>query len=255
MLRESGNKLRPEDGLRIQKDVYSGFHKFLARQLVSAYGDRKGPSRVFTDAMAMLRTWDGQMDQNRAEPLIATLAYQYLRKAIAERASPGNGEIYDSKLATSVVERILRERPGTWFGDYRQLLLQCFADGMAEGQRMQGADPKRWKWGRYMYLAVENPIVTRVPVVGKYFDLGPVPMSGGDTTVKQTTRRLGPSERMDASVGDWDASLLNLPVGESGHIASRHYRDEWDAYYNGRSFPMQFNKVDVKNTVRFVPKK
>ena len=255
MLRASVSKLKPEDGLRIQKDVYSGFNKFLARQLVAAYGDRKGPSPVFTDATAMLRTWDGQMDRNRAEPLIVTLAYQYLRKAVAERASPGNGEIYDSKLAPAVVERILRERPADWFGDYNQLLLQCFADGMEEGGRMQGKDPRRWKWGKYMYLAVENPVTTRIKVVGKYFDIGPVPMSGGSTTVKQTTQRLGPSERMDASVGDWDASLLNLPIGESGHVASRHYSDQWDAYYNGKSFPMQFNKVDVKSTVTFVPNK
>ena len=63
------------------------------------------------------------------------------------------------KIAPAVVERILRERPAGWFGDYNQLLLQCFADGMEEGQRMQGADPKRWKWGKYMYLAVDNPVV------------------------------------------------------------------------------------------------
>ena len=255
MLRSSGDKLKPEDNLRIQKDVYSGFNKFLARQLAAAFGNRTGPSQVFTDAMAMLRTWDGQMDQNRAEPLIVTLAYQYLRKAVAERASPGNGQVYDAKLAPAVVERILRERPASWFGDYNQLLLQCFADGMEEGQRMQGTDPKRWKWGKYMFLTVNNPVTSRIPVVGKYFNIGPVPMSGGATTVKQTTRILGPSERMDASVGDWDASLLNVPIGESGHVASRHYSDEWDAYYNGRSFPMQFDKVDVKSTVRFVPKR
>ena len=35
MLRASGDKLKPEDGLRIQKDVYSGFDKFLARQLAA----------------------------------------------------------------------------------------------------------------------------------------------------------------------------------------------------------------------------
>jgi acyl-homoserine lactone acylase PvdQ len=78
-------------------------------------------------------------------------------------------------------------------------------------------------------------------------------MSGGATTVKQLNRRLGPSERMDVSLGDWDASLLNLPIGESGHIASWHYRDEWDAYYSGLSFPMQFGKVNVKSAVTFVP--
>ena len=48
---------------------------------------------------------------------------------------------------------------------------------------------------------------------------------------------------------------MNLPIGESGHVASLHYRDEWEAYYNGRSFPMQFNKLNVKSTVTFAPKR
>lgn len=253
MLKSGGDKLMPAGSLRIQKDVYSGFEKFLAEQLVAAYGKRTGPSQEFTDSVAMLRAWNGQMDQDRPEPLIVWLAWQYLRKAIAERASPGNGELYATTMSPAVAERLLRERPKDWFGDYNQILMQAFADGMEEGQRMQGRNPKRWRWARYMYLAVQNPVITRIPVIGKYFDIGPVPLSGGPETVKQTTRVLGPSERMDTSVADWDSSLLNLPFGESGRVASRHYRDEWDAYYNGTSFPMQFNKVNVKSTVTFLP--
>ena len=254
LLRASGNKLKPEDNLRIQKDVYSGFNKFLARQIVAAYQDRKGTNKVFDSAVDALAKWDGQMDRERPEPLVTTLTYQYLRKAIADRASPGNGQIYDVQMAPAVVERLLREHPADWFGDYKALILRCFADGMEEGQRMQGTDPARWKWGKYMFLVVDNPVIGRVPWIGKYFDLGPIAMSGGSTTVKQTTRRLGPSERMDASPGNWDASLMNLPIGESGHIASSHYRDEWDAYYTGSSFSMQFNNVDAKSTVKFLPK-
>jgi penicillin G amidase len=96
---------------------------------------------------------------------------------------------------------------------------------------------------------------SQLPLVARFFNIGPVPMSGGSTTVKQTTPRLGPSERMNASLGDWDRSLLNIPIGQSGHVASSHYRDEWDAYYTGTSFPMQFKNVDVKSTVTFVPKR
>lgn len=253
MLHAGGNKLKPADSLRIQKDVYSGQLLFIARQLVAAYGDRKAPSAVFTDALALLRSWNGQMDRDQPAPLIATLTYQYLRKAVAERAAPGNGELYASKLAPAVVEHLLRARPASWFSDYNQVLLQAFADGMDEGERMQGKDPKRWRWGKYMYLAVDNPVVGKVPIVGKYFNIGPVPLSGGPTSVKQTTKVLGPSERMDFSLGDWDASLANLPFGESGHVASRHYRDEWDAYYAGESFPMQFDKLDAKSSVTLVP--
>ena len=40
MLQTVGGKLKPADGLRIEKDVYSGFEKFLAGQLVAAYGRR-----------------------------------------------------------------------------------------------------------------------------------------------------------------------------------------------------------------------
>jgi penicillin amidase len=142
---------------------------------------------------------------------------------------------------------------------------------MEEGQRIQGTDPKRWRWGKVMFLEVKHPLASQIPAiskplyigpvpiqipwVGKYFNIGPVPMSGGATTVKQTSRRLGPSERMDASVGNWEDSLLELPIGESGHFASSHYKDEWDAFYAGRSFPMQFGKVDVKSSVEFVPAK
>jgi penicillin amidase len=156
-------------------------------------------------------------------------------------------------MAAAVIQHLLQQRPAGWFSDYDRVLLQAFADAMEEGQRMQGKDPKSWKWGRYMFLGIENPVLARVPVVGKYFNVGPVLMSGGSTSVKQTTRVLGPSERMDTSVGDWDASLGDLPIGESGHIASSHYRDQWNAYYNGESFPMRFAKPDVKSTVMFVP--
>ena len=149
----------------------------------------------------------------------------------------------------------MRERPGGWFSDYNEVLLRAFADGIEEGQRMQGKDVKRWTWGKYMYRLVDHPIGSRLPLVARFFDIGPVPMSGGSTTVKQTSLRLGPSERMDAALGDLDSSLMEIPIGESGHVASSHYRDEWDAYYNGRSFPMQFNHVDARNTVTFVPKR
>jgi penicillin amidase len=255
MLNATGNKLKPEDSLRIEKDVYSGFHKFLARRLVAAYVSHGASDPHFNGVIDMLRKWDGQMDKDRPEPLIATLAFQYVRKGIAERASPGNGGLYEVQISAAVTERLLKERPPDWFGDYNQFLLQCFADAMEEGGRLQGADPGRWKWGKYMYIDLPNPVAGKLPVIGPWFNLGPEPMSGGTTTVKQTTRKLGPSERINVSLANWDDSLLNLPLGESGQVASRHYRDEWNAWYAGTGYPMQFNHVDVKSTVLFVPQK
>jgi penicillin amidase len=76
-------------------------------------------------------------------------------------------------------------------------------------------------------------------------------MSGSPSSVKQTTQRLAPSMRMTADLGDWERSLLNVTTGQSGHVLSPHYRDQWNDYYWGRSYPMQFGSVTAKSTLEF----
>jgi acyl-homoserine lactone acylase PvdQ len=56
-----------------------------------------------------------------------------------------------------------------------------------------------------------------------------------------------------ADLANWDRSLNNILSGESGQILSRHYKDQWDEYYSARSFPMQFNKVEAKQTLSVRP--
>jgi penicillin amidase len=59
--------------------------------------------------------------------------------------------------------------------------------------------------------------------------------------------------RMDADLADWDRSLLNVIIGQSGQVLSRHYRDQWDDYYAGRSFPMQFRNIEASSALEFRP--
>jgi penicillin amidase len=255
MLRASGDKIKAEDDLRIQKDVYSGFELFLAHEVLEALKSHQAEGAAYQNAIDLLAKWNGQMDRDEAAPLIATLIFQHLRRAIAERASPNNGALYEPQMSAAVVERMLRERPAGWFGDYGATLVQSFADAIEEGQRMQGADPRQWKWGKYEFLAVNHPVGTRIPFFRNYFDIAATPMSGGPNTVKQTKGRVGPSERITNDLGDWNRSLMNLPIGESGDVASRHYRDEWDAYYNGQSFAAPFTGNDSGGHLTLTPRR
>jgi acyl-homoserine lactone acylase PvdQ len=59
--------------------------------------------------------------------------------------------------------------------------------------------------------------------------------------------------RMNADLADWDRSLLNVMTGQSGQILSTHYRDEWQDYYDLRSFPMQYQKIEARSTLTFQP--
>lgn len=247
------NGWRAEEMLTVQKDIYSAFSQFLAGQLVGAYQKRNAHNPGLDPAVDLLRKWNGQMDKDLVAPFLITLAYQHVRRAVAENASAATGVVYEFNMAPAVVERLLRERPAGWFGDYDEMLLRALSDAVEEGRRIQGRDISHWRYGDYLRIAINNPVIHEIPLVGRYFDIGPVPMSGSSTTVKQTTRTLAPSMRMNADLGDWDRSLLNIPIGQSGQILSSHYKDQWDAYYNARSFPMQFSKVDAKSTLQFKP--
>ncbi|HEY1497335.1 MAG TPA: penicillin acylase family protein [Candidatus Solibacter sp.] len=244
---------RPPDMLTVQKDVYSAFSHFLARQIVDAYQRRNAHNPSLDDSVALLREWNGQMNKDLPAPFLITLAYQHVRRAVAENASAASGLAYEFNLAPVVVQRLLTERPAGWFADYDDMLLRALADAVEEARRIQGREPKRWLYGQYLRIAINNPVIHQVPLVGKYFDIGPVPMSGSTTTVKQTSRTLAPSMRMTADLGDWDRSQLNIPIGQSGQILSRHYSDQWLDYYNARSYPMQFSKIEPASTLQFRP--
>lgn len=252
-LLNSRPKWKAGELLTVQKDVYSGFEKSLAAQIVAAYDKRNTHGQALDDAVKLLRGWNGQMERDLAAPIITDLTFHHLQTAIAENASPGNGALAEQAITSSLIERLFTQRPAGWFADYDTTLLRAFLDAMEEGYRKYGHNLKHWKWGSYLNITVENPVVHRIPWIGKVFDLARTPMSGSSTSVKQTTQKVAPSMRMDAAVGDWDQSVLNIPFGQSGQVLSSHYRDEWEAYYSGRSFPMQFANVKADGVLQFQP--
>lgn len=250
---------RAEQMSSVQTDVYSALGRFLAREIAAAYGRRGGSYPDLAPSVDLLRKWNGQMLAGRAEPMVMTLAYEHLRKAFAERASPGKGLAYGPQIAPAVVEQLLCEEPKDWFPDYDQFLLSNLRDAIEEGRRMQGRDVAKWDYGRYTSLFLGNPVIGQLPLVGKYFNVGPVALNGSPDAVNQITRvgagLLGPSMRMAIDLAKWDASLLNLTLGESGQVLSPHYKDQWEAYRAGRGLPAQFNKIEAKATLTFLPEK
>ncbi len=280
-LLESRSKLTVNDMLAVQKDVYSAYDSFLARQIVAAYSRRGSAETTLQDAVEVLRAWNGQMDKDEAAPMITQLLHNHLSAALVtgvlgesetelnagkadaaansrSRAHLVEGE--DSRTPRilprpSVVQDLLSTRRSGWVAknDWDAWLLKNLDSALQDGRRRQGSPISNWKWGRMLEWTFGHPIGKELPLVSGYFDIGPVEMSGSGTTVKQTTATLGPSERMVADVGDWDKSVQNLTTGESGHVASHHYKDEWPAYYVGKSFPMEFEHVEAKDVLRIKP--
>ena len=245
---------KPEQMLAVEKDVYSESSRFLAREVVAAYDHRKPNKPELKDCAELLRSWNGQMEKQTAAPLLITLVYQHLREMIAERASPGSKELYSPQMAAAITQKILETGGKNWFSDQDDALIRALDAAYEEGRRAQGSNVTRWDYGKAIELTIQHPVGGKIPLLGSYFNVGPVEMSGSPTTIKQTTTKLGPSMRFIADLFDWDHSLNNLTIGESGQFLSPHYKDQWDAYYAARSFPMQFVKVDAKETLVIEPR-
>ncbi len=252
-LLSSRAKWKAEEMLRVQTDVYSAFDRFLAQQIIAAF-DRQKPDRPQAkEAVDILRKWNGQMETGLAAPMVTSLTYRHLLKLVLDRVAAGMADRYQSFMARSVIERLLRERPEGWFPDYDALLLRCLTGALEEGSKAHGSKVSLWDYGQFQRLQIESPVGSRLPVIGTYFTFGPVPMGGSPTSVKQYSRTLGPSLRMVVDLSDLEHSFANLATGESGHRLSPHYKDQWDAYLAGRSFPMQFGKIEAKDVLVIKP--
>ena len=139
---------------------------------------RQAANPQMQEAVDVLRAWNGQMQKGTAAPMITSLIYDQIRKQIAERAATGMGDAYHHFMAPSVVERLLRERPADWFPDYDALLLRCLTGALEAGKKIQGSKVSRWDYGQYMSLEIVNPVEGRLPLIGRFFNIGPVSMSG-----------------------------------------------------------------------------
>jgi penicillin amidase len=181
------------------------------------------------------------------------LAEQHLTRALEECAAPKQQSPVDLVVPPAILEDMLDRRPAVWFSDWDSAIVEAVGHAVEEGRRMQGRDLGQWDWGAYNRLLIAHPVGARLPLVARYFNVGPVAQSGSRVSVKAATRRFGASMRFVADTGDWDASSLTLPTGESGHVLSSHYKDHWKSYYGAGSVPLPFRAPKVKGTLVFEP--
>ena len=250
-------KLTVQDNLAVEKDVYSAYDRFLAQQTVRAFQRHPNSDPALREAVPILQSWNGQMDKDKAAPFVTQLLDLQLASAlVASVIQPGIGAARPAiRPRPQRIQELLQLRPKGWApnNDWDDWLIGQARAALQEGRRVQGGRIAHWRWGQALSWKFEHPVGKQLPLVSSFFDIGPVAMSGSSTTVKQTTATLGPSERMVVDWGNLDGSVMNLRVGESGNVASNHYKDEWPAYYVGRSFPMEFERVQAKDVLRVKP--
>lgn len=244
----SGKKFSTPDMLALQMDIYSELDRFVADKLVYAVDHSANASPQARKAADILRQWNGQMDANSAAPTIVTRARRQLRRMLLESKLGAEASNYHWMMETIWLENVLDHQPARWlpsnFSDYGSFLTAALNETVKQGPE----DLNSWKWGPEQSLTIQNLVLGRLPILGRWTGPGEVPQSGNEYTVKAAGRTYGPSERFTADLSNLDASTLNLVTGESGNFFSPYYMDQWKAWRNGYTFPLPFSETAVENS-------
>jgi penicillin amidase len=92
-------------------------------------------------------------------------------------------------------------------------------------------------WGAYNAPVIRHPLSRALPVGGRWLDIPAKPIGGDNDMPRVQTLVFGATERMVVSPGHEPEGILHMPVGQSGHPLSRHYRDSHAAWVEGRPTP------------------
>lgn len=251
---ENQTGYKPEDFLRLQSDILSLPDLFLAQQLMAAAGDRD-LTPTLGEALELLRTWDGQMRAEETAPLLCHATSHVLLESLLRPKLGDDWQAYTWFMSPVFLENVLRERPARWlpegYASYDELLVASLSKAIEElRQEFSATDVRSWRWGDQLQVWFVHPLFDRLPLLRRWFRVGGTE-SGGRHSVKAMTPQFGPSLRLVADLADFDNSLLNITLGQSGHIVSPHYREQHSAWHSGRSFPFPFSDSAVQQATRY----
>ncbi len=283
---ESGKKFAPADMLALQLDVSSAYDRFCADKFVYAVDHAATASERAKRAADILRDWDGRMSADSAAPTIETKARQELARLLLEpklgpaaagsdsspASSPSSNSTsnaassalswksYRWAMSSVWLENVLTKQPARWlppgYSDYGSLLTAAVENAVkltrtasqdsSEFAAKVPSNLSRWKWGENHVVEIEHPVLSQLPLIGRFTGPGAHPLSGSAFTVRAASGELGPSERLTWNFANFDESTLDLVTGESGIFLSPHYMDQWAAWYGGSTFAFPFSPDAVE---------
>ena len=151
------------------------------------------------------------------------------------------------RLVTERPAHLLDRRFKTW----DEQLLAASDDVL---NRLQALGPLADRtWGERNTMQIQHPLSAAVPPLARWLDVPARPLAGDLDMPRMAGITFSSSERMVVSPGREETGIFHMPVGESGHPLSPHYRDGHAAWLEGRPTPfLPGPPVDV---LKLVPKK
>ncbi len=255
---QSGKLFTPADMLNLQMDIYSELDRFCAERFVYAVDHANNPSARVHAAAELMRGWNGRVEKSSAAAALAANArYQLVKLLLEPRLGAGSNnserpegwQQYRWAMWPVWLENVMLRQPAKWlppnYSDYIQLLTAA-VEAAVDPKNGAPKDLKKWTWGKEDRLRLQHPMLGAIPILNHWSGPRPLEQSGSSFCVDAASQHAGPSERMTVDFSNLDNSTLNIVLGESGNIFSRHYMDQFAAWAEGRTYALPFSEEAVQ---------
>ncbi len=251
--------LTQADMLRLQTSVDSPVDEQVARRLAGAIDKDGQAGPRLRQAAKLLRAWNGELKIDSAAASIVMQAKKAFWPMLLKPRLGKDWRMYSWAESAYVESHMILHGSAEWLpkkdANWNDFLVAMVRRGLKDGHAPK--DLAKWKYGSWHVVEFAHPLWGRLPWFRSWTGVGPLPQSGGKTTVKQVARSFGPSQRFTINWSDPDRATENIVMGESGDPVSRWYRDQWPYWYHGRTFVLPYGKAEVArdttHTLHLVP--
>ena len=253
------DKLTAKDMLTVQTDIYSEVDQEIGHRLAYAIDHTGGADDRLRKAADLMRSWDGRLTTDSAAASIVTQAREAFWRLILGPKLGKDYWDYSWSESNFAEEEIIMHGSTDWlpknYKNWDALLTDAVRKGMKDGKAP--GDVSQWSYGSWHVIDIEHPLARFLPLISRVAGTRPQPLSGDTTTVKQVGSDFGPSQRFTIDWSDVDGSTEDIVLGESSDPYSPYFRDQWNDYYGGTTFPLPFTAQAVvaqaRHTLRLLP--
>lgn len=236
------------DMFALQLDTRVEFYRFYQRLALSLpVGNTDTEKRWRRD----LESWDGSAER---ESVGFALLVEFRRLLLDEVISPylapcrslDSSFRFQRATIDEPLQQLLqaklpellphKDRYPDWNAFLRDLLMRAEARVSA---KYEGESTVRRAWGSVNRVFISHPFSSFLPFVGGFLDMPEDPVSGCRECIRVYSSGHGASERMVVAPGHEANGFLHMPGGQSGHPLSPHFRDQQQAWVEGRALAFE----------------
>lgn len=205
-------------------------------------------------AIERLRAWDTTVRADAPEGLIFNVWVREMTRRLTQNALGDLAADFGRERPRMVLDALNRNSPYC-DGDCAKLVSDSLVAAIEWIETRHGRSPDQWRWGREHLTPFDNPVLSRLPLIGWWLSVD-IPTDGDYFTVNRGANSARDPDRPFAHIhgagyravydlADLDASLFVVAPGQSGHPLSAHWADLAPIWASGRHLRLARTRAEL----------